>query len=186
LRDLRFITAASGTGMNAQNTDIASANCGPPSAFATLHLPLEPQLLFELPHEPPPQPPPELELPQLPQLLLPLDELLLQLVQLSPELVPEPPLHPPPLHPPPPPDDVLSDEHESQPPPWWFEFEQPLSHDSELLQLGPEQSQLGEAVQFSFLFEHESLQLTFVERGGSVGSAVPPSTSPGNGVDGGP
>jgi hypothetical protein len=162
LRDLRFSAAASGTGMNAQITDAATAKLGE-SGCATLHLPLEPQLLLELP-----------------QLLHPLLlELLLQLVQPPPEL--DEPLSQ--LVQPPPPVE-LPDEHESQLP-WWFEFEQPLSHDSELLQLGPEQSQLGDAVQFSFLFEHESPQLTDVERGGG-GAVVPPSTSGGNVCDGVP
>ena len=145
--------------MNAQTTDAASAKLG--ESFVTLHLPLEPQLLLELPQPPPLQPEPL----QLPQLLLELDELLLQLLQ----------------------PDELDDEpllHESQPP-WWFELEQPLSHDSELLQLGPEQSQLGWLSQLLLLLELQpSPQSTDVERGGR-GGTTPPS-SVGNSSGGAP
>jgi len=164
---------------------------GDGSVAAALHLPPPPPPPHELPLplQPPPLQPDELEPPlqpplhpdELEPLLQPPPPPPLPLLQLPPdELEPL-------LQPPPPP--LLLDEHALQvppQPPWSLEREQALSQDSALLQLGPEQSQLGDAVQFSFLFEHESLQLTFVDRGGSVGGAVPPSTSPGNGCDGGP
>ena len=55
-----------------------------------------------------------------------------------------------------------------------MELEQALSQDSELLQLGPEQSQLGEALQLLFwLLLHELLQLTEVDRGGTPGGQFP-------------
>jgi hypothetical protein len=142
---------------------------------------LSPQLPLLPPHDPPlllpPQPPPLL----LPPLLLP-------------QPLQSPPLQSPPLqlpHSPPLPEELLlqpppelplllSDEHESQDPPL---LEHVLSQDSELPQLGPEQSQLGDASQLVLLSLHESPQLTLVERGGSEG--MPPST-PGNVVRGAP
>jgi hypothetical protein len=176
--------------MRPQRRDIATPAPGPGSA-ATLHLlpPLlqlppqllllllllqEPQLLPELlllPQEPPL---PEL-LPQLPQ-ELPL-ELLPQ--ELPLELLPQPsleelePPQPPPPLPPPPPLEVQALQLPLQPL-WSLELEQALSHESELLQLGPVQSQVGEAVQLLLLLLHASPQLTLVERGGS-GGGDPPS-----------
>jgi hypothetical protein len=65
-----------------------------------------------------------------------------------------------------------------------LELEHALSQDSELLQLGPAQSQVGDAVQLLLLLLHPSPQLTVVERGGS-GGALPPSM-PGKGSLGAP
>jgi len=154
------------------------------------------------PHPPLPLPPqlpplhplllllPELEqLPQLPPLELPLLEpqlsqpLLLEL----PELLLQPLLEPPelPLQPPPEPGALLPLEHELQSelqPCWSFELEHALSHDSELLQLGPVHEQFGEAWQF-WSFEHEFEHATEVERGGSVAS---PPSGPGNDCEGAP
>jgi hypothetical protein len=141
-------------------------------------LDIELDVLLHVLQLPPPQLPPLLEL-----LLLhephelelddpPLDE--------PDEQVPPPP---PPLDeldehvPPPPPPPLLLDEleHESQlvpPQPLeLFELAHVESHDSELLQLGPEQLQFGDASQLLLL--HELPQLTSVVRGGG---SVPAST----------
>jgi hypothetical protein len=61
-----------------------------------------------------------------------------------------------------------------------LEFEQALSHDRELLQLGPERSQVGDALQLVFLsLLHELLQLIEVGRGWSI---LPvPASAAGNG-----
>jgi len=177
----------------------SSANAAFGSPRATPHLPppLPPQLLslllllLELPQPPPPQlPPPLLLLDELLQLLQPPpddppddDELDEQLLQPPPEEPPDDELDEQP--PPPPPLDELDELHVSQ-----FELAHPLelfelahveSHDSELLQLGPEQLQFGDASQFLSLL-HESPQLTFVERGGSLAPASTPG--PGNVPDG--
>jgi hypothetical protein len=190
LRARRRANAANGTGITPHMIDKASANAALGSPRATPHLPPLPQplLLLELLLE-------LSQLPQLPPLLLllqlsqpppeepPLDELdELQLLQPPPD---DPPEEDDDEQPPPPPpllDDEL-DEHESQLAPLQplelFELAHVESQDSELLQLGPEQLQFGEASQFLSLL-HESPQLTFVDRGGSV-LAVPASTpGPGN------
>jgi len=164
-RARRLANAANGTGSAPHAIDTTSASAGPGCCGAAWHLPLlQPLLLL----------PPQLLHPLLELLLqlLQLPPLPLQLLQLPPELL-EPPLQLPPLLVPPP-----LDEHASQPllPP------HPLSHDSELLQLGPLQLQLGDAWQF-WLLLHEFPHDTLVVRGGVVD--VPPS-SPGNVVAGGP
>jgi hypothetical protein len=176
---------------------MATPTPGAGSVAATLHLLPPPPPLHELPLplQPPPQPD-ELEPPLHPDELEPLLQ--------PPPPPPLPLLQPPPPPPlpllqlppdelesllqPPPPPPLLLDEQALQVPPqplWSFEREQALSQDSELLQLGPEQSQLGEALQRMLgLLLHELLQLTEVERGGAAGG-LPPS-SPGNGPSGGP
>ena len=65
-----------------------------------------------------------------------------------------------------------------------MELEHALSQDSELLQLGPEQLQFGDAEQFWLLLLHELPQLTEVERGGLDGGT--PASADGNVVDGAP
>ena len=144
---------------------------------ATLHellLPPLPQLLLppELePHESqlPPLDPPESE-PHESQLPLSLD---------PPESEPQPlpPLDPPESEPqplPPEPPDSSDELHAAQLPPQpdcSFEFEQVLSHDSELLQLGPLALHDGDASQL--LLSQASPHDTTVSRAGSV--ATPPS-----------
>jgi hypothetical protein len=193
----------------AQSRDIATPMPGPESLAATLHLlppPLlqllpPPQLLLPpllLPHEPQLPPPELLLLSQDPQLLLlvllllPHEPQLLLLPQeslLPPLLLPQPSLDelellPQPLLPLlPPPLEVQALQLPPQPR-WSLELEHALSHDSELLQLGPVQSQLGEAVQLLLLLSQPLPQLTEVERGGPGGGS-PPST-PGNGSSGAP
>jgi hypothetical protein len=174
--------------------DIAKPTPGAGSTAATLHLPpppLPPQELPPLPLLQPPQllPLPLEQPPPLQLLPLPLEPPLHELPHpLEPPLPLDPPLQlppdelelPPPQPPPPPPPPL--DVHALQLPPqplWSLELEQALSQDNELLQLGPEQSQLGEALQLVFwLLLHELPQLTEVDRGGSL-EVVPPS-SPGN------
>jgi hypothetical protein len=68
-----------------------------------------------------------------------------------------------------------------------FELEHALSHENELPQLGPSQLQLGDASQLLLLSLHESPHEMSVSRGGSGGGCgMPPSTIPGNVVDGSP
>jgi hypothetical protein len=155
----------------------------PPQLLLLLLLLQEPQLLPELLLLQ--EPPLPLLLPQLPQELplelLPHELLLPLLPQPSLEEL-EPPQPPPPL-PPPPPLDVQALQLPLQPL-WSLELEQALSQERELLQLGPVQSQVGDAVQLLLLLLHASPQLTLVERGGS-GGGEPPS-GPGNGSSGAP
>jgi hypothetical protein len=184
--------------------DMARPMPGAGSTAATLHFPPPPPpppphelplLLLLLLQPPPLQPPPPLPLLQPllqpPLLLLPLEPPLHELPQpLLPPLPLEPPLQLPPEElelpppqPPPPPPPLPLDVHALQLPPhplWSLELEQALSHDSELLQLGPEQSQVGDALQLLFwlLLLHELPQLTEVDRGGSL--EVLPASRPGN------
>lgn len=187
LRARRRAPAANGKGNRPHPIDNRSANAALGSPFATPHLPpLPPQLLLLLDDD-------EVLL-QLPQLLPPL--VLLLLHEPHELLLDDPPLDDPPEHvPPPPPLDEL-DEHPPPPPPPLDELDehesqlvppQPLelfelahveSHDSELLQLGPEQLQFGDASQLLLL--HDLPQLTSVVRGGSL---LVPASTPGPGYE---